>query len=183
MRSLTADLFLTVDGFARGENSPAFFGYDGPDLASWIGEQMSSPHVIVMGANTYRLLAGMSNQVDDDPMAAVPKVVFSRSLQPPVDWPNTTLIADDAAAAMPALKDEDGAPLRVIGSISLVRSLLRLGLLDRLRLMVFPQVLGDSGREPAFAGLPDLTLRLDSTRVLDGRLILTEYVPEVPTAR
>jgi dihydrofolate reductase len=181
MRSLTADLFVTVDGFARGENSPAFFGYDGPDLASWIGEQLSSPHVIVMGANTYRLFAGMGNQVDD-PMAVLPKVVFSQSLQPPLEWANTTLIADDAAAAMPALKDEDGAPLRVIGSISLVRSLLRLGLLDRLRLIVFPLVLGDSGREPAFAGLPDLNLRLDSTRVLDGRLILSEYVPEMPTA-
>jgi dihydrofolate reductase len=181
MRSLTADLFVTVDGFARGENSPAFFGYDGPDLASWIGEQLSSPHVIVMGANTYRLFAGMGNQVDD-PMAVLPKVVFSQSLQPPLGWANTTLIADDAAAAMPALKDEDGAPLRVIGSISLVRSLLRLGLLDRLRLIVFPLVLGDSGREPAFAGLPDLNLRLDSTRVLDGRLILSEYVPEMPTA-
>jgi dihydrofolate reductase len=180
MRSLTADLFLTVDGFARGENSPAFFGYAGPDLASWIDEQTSTPHVIVMGANTYRLLAPMGGASSDDPMTAQQKIVFSRSLQPPLEWANTTLIPDDVAEAMPALKHEDGDPLRVIGSISLVHSLLRLGLVDRLRLMVFPQLLGESGREPAFAGLPDLNLRLDSTKILDGRLLLIEYVPDTP---
>jgi dihydrofolate reductase len=179
LRSLTADLFLTVDGFARGEHSAAFFGYDGPDLASWISEQMSTPHVIVMGANTYRALAGMSS---DDPMTATSKIVFSRSLRPPLEWANTTLIADDVTTAVPALKRADGAPLRVIGSISLVRTLLRLGLLDRLRLMVFPQLLGDSGREPAFAELPDIDLHLDSTTVLDGRVLLIEYVPEAPAA-
>ena len=182
MRSLTADLFLTVDGFARGEHSPAFFGYDGPDLTSWIGQQMSTPHAIVMGANTYRALAGMSSDSSSDPMTALPKIVFSRSLRPPLEWANTTLIADDVTAAVPALKRQDGDPLRVVGSISPVRSLLRLGLLDRLRLMVFPQLLGDSGREPAFADLPDINLQLDSTSVLDGRLLLIEYVPEVSAA-
>jgi dihydrofolate reductase len=180
VRSLTADLFLTVDGFARGAHSPAFFGYDGPDLASWIGEQMSTPHVIVMGANTYRALAEMSSDSGDDPMTAMSKIVFSRSLRPPLAWANTTLIADDVTTAVPALKRADGDPLRVIGSVSLVRSLLRLGLLDRLRLMVFPQLLGDSGREPAFAELPDIDLQLGSTNVLDGRLLLIEYVPEAP---
>jgi dihydrofolate reductase len=180
MRSLTADLFLTVDGFARGENSPAFFGYDGPDLAAWIGEQTSTPHVIVMGANTYRSLAPMSSASSGDPMTAQQKIVFSRSLQLPLEWANTTLMADDLAHAMPALKQEDGDPLRLIGSIALLQSLLRLGLVDRLRLMVFPQLLGESGREPAFAGLPDIDLRLESTQVLDGRLLLIEYVPETP---
>lgn len=77
---------------------------------------------------------------------------------------------------MPALKQQPGGPLRVIGSLSLTRSLLRLGLVDRLRLMLFPQVLGESGRERMLEGVPDLDLTLVSTKVLDERLVLVEYM-------
>jgi dihydrofolate reductase len=67
---------------------------------------------------------------------------------------NTRLLASDGALA--ALKDEPGDPLRVIGSLSLVRRLMGRSLVDRLRLMVFPQVLGVSGaRAPVQAGRED----------------------------
>ena len=49
------------------------------------------------------------------------------------------------------------------------------GLMDRLRLVVFPQILGETGREPIFAGLPDIGLELVGTDVLDGRLVALEY--------
>jgi hypothetical protein len=45
------------------------------------------------------------------------------------------------------------------------------------RLMVFPQILGETGREPIFAGLPDIDLKLVGTNVLDGRLVTSEYRP------
>jgi hypothetical protein len=51
------------------------------------------------------------------------------------------------------------------------------GLMDRLRLVVFPQILGETGREPLFAGLPDIGLELVETDVLDGRLVALEYRP------
>jgi dihydrofolate reductase len=178
VRELIADLFVTVDGYARGRNSPAFFGYPGPDLDAWIDDQLGRPHVLVMGANTYRLLSAMADDPSGSSMTALPKIVFSRSLAHPLSWANTTLIADDVATAVPALKREPGDPLRLIGSLGLVRSLLRLGLVDRLRLMVFPQVLGASGQEPVFADLPDLNLVLNSTSVLDGRLVLLDYRPQ-----
>ena len=108
MRQLTADLFLTVDGFARGENSPAFFGYDGPDLSAWVSEQVGRPYVTLMGANTYRALAGFSAAMSDDPMTTLPKIVFSRSLRAPLEWDNTTLISEDLTDAIPALKQLDG---------------------------------------------------------------------------
>jgi dihydrofolate reductase len=76
------------------------------------------------------------------------------------------------------MKREDGAPMRVIGSLSLVRSLLRLGLVDRLRIMVFPQILGATGQEPILKGLPDIDLRLNATQVLGARLVLLDYSPE-----
>jgi dihydrofolate reductase len=180
MRELTVDLFSTVDGWLRGRNSVAFFGYDGPELAAWIGEQLARPQVTLMGANTYRALAQFAAEGTDPAsrrMDDVPKVVFSKSLKPPLTWTNTTLVAEDAAVALPAMKQQPGDPLRVIGSRSLVRSLFRLGQVDRVRLMVFPQVLGETGEERLFEGLPDIDLRLVSTEVLDGRLVLLEYAP------
>ncbi|MFY1691336.1 dihydrofolate reductase family protein [Plantactinospora sp. WMMB782] len=175
MRELTVDLFSTVDGWLRGRDSPAFFGYDGPDLRAWIDEQSDRPQVMLMGANTYRALVEMGGGQPSDPLARLPKMVFSKSLRPPLAWPGTSLVAEAVEVAVPALKDAPGDPLRVIGSRSLVRSLFRLGLVDRLRLMVFPQVLGESGEERMLAGLPDLDLRLAATEVFDKRLVLLDY--------
>lgn len=180
MRELIADLFITVDGFAKGRNAPAYFGYGGPDLDAWIGEQLATPHVMLMGGNTYRAMSEIVATGADrifTRMDELPKVVFSASLRPPLTWANTTLVSDDVAVAVPAMKAEPGDPLRVIGSVSLVRSLLRLGLVNRFRLMLFPQLLGETGEEPAFAGLPDINLGLSARRVLDERLVLLEYLP------
>ncbi|MEH1129892.1 dihydrofolate reductase family protein [Micromonospora sp. CPCC 206061] len=180
MRELTVDLFSTVDGWGRGRDSPAYFGYPGPDLQAWIDEQTARPHVILMGGNTYRALAQFNAEADDPTakrMNELPKVVFSRSLRPPLAWSNTTLVADDVTVAVPAMKNEPGDPLRVIGSLALGRSLFRLGLVDRLRLIVFPQVLGETGEERILDGLPDVNLRLVSANVLDQRLVLLDYAP------
>ena len=76
-----------------------------------------------------------------------------------------------------ALKQQPGDPLRTIGSVSLVKSLMQQGLVDRLRLMVFPLVLGSAGREPIFAGYTHTRLDLIQTKVLDSRLVLLEYRP------
>ena len=91
-------------------------------------------------------------------------MVFSRTLEPPLTWNNTTLVSRDLASAVPAMKAEDGDPLRLIGSLSVLRSLLRLGLVDRLRLLLFPQLLGATGDESVFENLGiDVDLRLEST--------------------
>ena len=65
MRQLTVDLFCTVDGWLRGRNSPAYFGYDGPDLRAWIDDQVARPQVILMGSNTYRALVQFAAAGDD----------------------------------------------------------------------------------------------------------------------
>jgi dihydrofolate reductase len=164
---LTADLFCTVDGWAAGLDAPAFFGCDGPDLRQWIADELARPQVLVMGRGTYEMLAPMPR--DGGRMDTVPKLVVSRTLTGPLDW-NARATPDLAA-------ERGGDPLRVIGSLTLVRSLLAGGLVDRLRLLVFPQVLGATGREPVFAGLPDLHLDLVTTQVLDSRLVLLDYRP------
>ena len=59
----------------------------------------------------------------------------------------------------------------------MVKALLEAGLVDPLRLVVFSQILGETGRETIFAGLPDVDLELIETNVLDGRLVTLEYRP------
>ncbi len=110
-------------------------------------------------------------------MTELPKLVFSRTLSEPPAWENTQLMKGCLADEMLALKQKTGETLRCIGSISLVKSMIQLGLVDRLRLMIFPLILGTAGREPIFATYARTNLKLTDTRVLDSRLILLEYRP------
>ena len=108
-------------------------------------------------------------------MNALPKLVFSSALKEPLAWKNTRLVKRPVADKIKALKQERGDPLRSIGSISLVKSMMQIGLVDRLRLMIFPLVLGDAGREPIYAGYPQVGLELIDTKILDSRIMFTEY--------
>jgi dihydrofolate reductase len=179
---LTADLFISADGYALGENTGPYFGYGGPELDRWIETQLGQPHLDLMGRVTYEALAAVSSgdaaasgDSGGDRMTAQPKAVVSGTLREPLSWPNTRLIQGDAGAAIAALKQESGVPLRTVGSLTLVRSLLDLALVDRLRLAVFPLMLGPDGREPAFAGYQRTALDLVASSVLDGRIVLLEY--------
>ena len=169
-RSLSADLFITLDGYAKGDRSPAYFGMLGPEFERWIEREMTRPQVIVMGRVTYETLA----QYDDgtSPLAKMPKIMVSRTLTS-ASWGETRVV--DSDEALTALKQEPGPPLRIMGSLSLVQRLLRARVLDRLRLIVFPLVLGETGSEPTFANLPDLEFELVESSVLDGRLLMLEY--------
>jgi dihydrofolate reductase len=174
--TLTADLFISVDGWARGEHSPAYFGYDGPDLRRWIEEELARPQHVLMGRRTYEALAAVADQVsEENPLTGPPTTVFSRTLSE-VTWPNAT-VAGDLLESVRSLKATSPVPLRTMGSLSLVRQLLTAGVLDRLRLMVFPLLVGPGGREPAFEGVGEADLTLTAERVLDGRILLLEYAP------
>lgn len=185
MRELTADLFISLDGFASGVNQAAYFGYFGQNLGDWVRDHLEQPQVMIMGRATYVALAQFSASATDElsvKMSSVPKLVFSSTLKEPLAWKNTRLLKSAVADEIRALKQQPGNPLRSIGSISLVKSMMQLGLVDRLRLMVFPLILGSAGREPIFADYPQRSLELIDTKVLDSRLILLEYRPVIRSA-
>jgi dihydrofolate reductase len=178
MRELTADLFISLDGFASGVREPAFFGYFGPDLGKWVNDHLREPQVLIMGRVTYEALSQFSASGTDEAsvrMSEFPKVVFSSTLREPLGWKNARIARGPAAEEIRTLKRQPGDPLRSIGSISLLKSLMHAALVDRLRLMVFPVILGDSGREPISAGYQRMGMELMDTRVLDSRLVLLEY--------
>jgi dihydrofolate reductase len=180
LRELTADLFISLDGFASGVNEAAFFGYFGEELGKWVSDHLQQPQLLIMGRVTYEALA-QSAPSGADPvsvrMTEVPKLLFSNTLKEPLTWKNTRLANASVADEIRALKRQTGDPLRSIGSVSLVRSMMQSGLVDRLRLMVFPVILGTGGREPIYASYPRTALELIDTKVLDSRLILLEYRP------
>jgi dihydrofolate reductase len=180
MRDLTADLFISLDGFAAGTNEKAYFGYDGPDLAHWVETEVNKPQVILMGRNTYMILSKFADAAPDPHnvrMNDLPKLVFSNTLHGPLTWSNTQVLAGDLAQQIRTLKQQSGDPIRTIGSLQLVHGLMQLGLVDRLRLMVFPLILGDAGREPIYADFRRTALHLVQKKVLDSRLMLLEYEP------
>jgi dihydrofolate reductase len=184
MRELTADLFVSLDGFASGVDQPPYFGYFGTDLWSWVRKQLDEPHVIIMGRVTYQALAQFSASASDEvstKMSALPKVVFSSTLKEPLAWKHTRVLNGAVADEIKTLKQQHGDPLRSIGSIRLVKSMVELGVVDRLRLMVFPLILGHAGREPIFANYPLERLELINTKILDSRVFLLEYRPSHST--
>jgi dihydrofolate reductase len=182
MRKLIADLFISLDGYAAGENVAGYFGMLGPELEEWVREHVDEPEELVMGRRTYEMLAQFAispDETDESPsrMDELPKIVLSHTLRDVLPWTPARVISGDLTSVVGELKRQDGPMLRTIGSISVVRDLIAAGLLDRLRLVVFPIVLGGDGREPAFADHPRGTMELVDSKVLDGRLIALEYRP------
>jgi dihydrofolate reductase len=168
VQPLTVDIFLSVDGWAKGD--AAYFGYDGPELAEWISMELARPQLVLFGRRTYEALGNAL----DDRMAALDKVVFSRTLTTTA-WPNSRLCGDDAVTEVGRLKREGDVPLRTMGSLSVARQLGAAGLVDRLRLMTFPLLAGTDGREWFFDKWVPTALELAGIRVLDGRVLLIEY--------
>jgi dihydrofolate reductase len=147
---------------------------------AWLEQKLAEDHIIVMGANTYRTMSQIVAEHEDPTfarMAEIPKVVFSTTLEPPLTWANTELVAEDAVTALRRMKEEGSAPMRTLGSSSLTKVLLREGLVDYLQLVVFPVVTGQSALNPIFADWPDLDLERVGSSTYDGRMRRLEYVP------
>ena len=108
------------------------------------------------------------------------KVVFSSTLKDPLAWANTQLVRGDPVEAVAAMK-RNGTNMSTLGSLTLCRSLLEAGLVDRFRVGVFPVITGKTGRERIYDGYPDVALDMVVSRTFDGKIQLLEYVPRVLT--
>ena len=183
MASLMVDFIISLDGYASADDWPGLWGMDVPEYIAFVEEGAENEHVALMGATTYRLMSGFATELPDDPgvvaLTSLPKVVFSSTLEAPLSWANSELVDGDAVEAVKDMKRSDPRPLRTIGSLSVCRSLLQAGVVDRFRVVVFPVITGATGKERIFDGYPDVALDLIESRTFDGRLQLLEYVPTV----
>jgi dihydrofolate reductase len=191
MPELLVDYITSLDGYASGEGWPGFWGLEGPEYLAWLGEQPEVTYL--MGATTYRLMSGFSagevpegqdgftadEQESVDELTAASKVVFSSTLDEPLTWANATLVRGDAVEAVRELKQDGPNLLSTIGSLSLARTLLQAGLVDRFRVVMFPVITGATGAERIYDGYPDVALEMTESRTFDGSIQLVEYRPTV----
>jgi dihydrofolate reductase len=181
MPELMVDVITSLDCFSSAEGWPGLWGMGGPEYFAWLEQDATSTYTVLMGATTYRLFVGFteSGEEDMDGLTAMDKIVFSSTLEDPLTWANTRLVSGDAVEAVRGMKQDGDTAMRTIGSLSLCRSLLAAGLVDRFRVVVFPVVTGASGREHFYAGWPDVFLETVDHRTFDGRLQMMEFVPRV----
>jgi dihydrofolate reductase len=191
MPELLVDFITSLDGYASAEGWPGFWGLQGPEYLAWLDKQPDA--TLLMGANTYRLMSGFAagqtpagteeftadEQASVDGLTRASKLVFSASLEEPLTWANATLVRDDAVTVVRTIKESGSGLMGTIGSISLCRSLLRAGLVDRFRVVMFPVITGATGAERIYDGYPDVALEMIDNRTFDGRIQLVEYRPRV----
>jgi dihydrofolate reductase len=181
MPELMIDFITSVDGYGAADGWPGLWGMEVPEYLAWVREQPEADYTILMGANTYRLMLDLAADGEPgiDALTEKPKMVFSSTLTEPLSWPNTQLVAQDALESVRDMKDNGTDSMRTLGSLTLCRSLLKAGLVDRYRVVVFPVITGSSGKDRIYDEYPDVALDMVSSRVFDGRLQLLEYVPTV----
>lgn len=191
MSELMVDFITSLDGYASADGWPGWWGLESSEYLGWLGEQPQA--TLLMGATTYRLMSNMaeghnpdgSEELSNHEQAAIDgltrasKVVFSSTLDPPLSWPNTTLVRGDAVDAVRAMKESGSGLLSTIGSVSLCRSLMAAGLVDRFRVVMFPVITGATGTERIYDGYPDVALEMIQSRAFEGGLQLVEYRPRV----
>ena len=185
----TFDVFATVDGFGSYNSNGDWGGYwgkQGPEFLNRRLAQYSEDQRLVLGANTFRdflhfLGPNSEESLVSDPintrMKNMPTTVISTRLREPLDWPNATLVSGDAVEIVARLKEESTVPLRSHGSLSLNRTLMAAGLVDRVQLTIFPVISGQTGTDPIFQGAADFDLELLESRTLDGHTQELIYRP------
>lgn len=182
MATFTVDFFSTLDGNGSAKGWPGYWGKEGPELRADRVRTFAQDQVLVFGGTTFREFREFVVEYDEpyyDSMTRLPKIVFSRTLAPPLGWENSTLISDDAVTVVERLKNETDAPMRSHGSITLNRALLAAGLVDRLEVMLFPAITGRAGYAALFADGPEFDLELIESTVLDGRTQKLVYIPHL----
>ena len=197
MGKLIVTEFVTLDGVAQAPGGPdedrdggfSHGGWQAPvadqESGEVIFEQARSMDALILGRRTYEIFADYwPSAPPESPFTGllngVPKYVASRTLAGPLAWPASTLVGDDLVASVIALKERHDE-VHVIGSLDLLQSLLRFGLVDRMNLWLYPVLLG-SGKQVFAEGTVPTALHLtESVTYPSGTLHLSYETAGVPT--
>jgi dihydrofolate reductase len=188
MRKLLTTTFVTLDGVMQAPGGPEedpvggfdlggwSVGYFDDTVGGWMGETMTPPFDLLLGRRTYEIFAAYwptSTEDTSDLLNDATKYVASRTLER-VDWRNSRLLEGDAAGAVRALKTGDGPQIQVHGSGDLIQTLLTNDLVDEMRVLVFPVVLGRGKRLFADGTVP-AGLRLLNSSVSPSGVVRLVY--------
>lgn len=177
MRKIAAGLFVSLDGIIETPERWSM-PYFNDELGKEVGAQMAAADTLLLGRITYEgFAAAFSGQSggDADHMNRVQKVVVSTTLDQ-AEWQHATLLKGDVAEGIARLKALPGKNIGMSGSATLVRWLLRQGLLDELHLLVIPVLVGHGKRLFEDEGDP-VALRLAESKSLSNGVLHLTYVP------
>jgi dihydrofolate reductase len=179
MRKIVAGLFVSLDGVVEAPET-WHFPYFNDEMAEAVASQMAAADTMLLGRRTYEEFAAYwadkGSEVElADQINNTPKLVASTTLKE-VEWRNSTLIEGNVAEQLRRLKEEPGKDISITGSGTLVRSLLRDKVLDELRLLVHPIVVG-AGKRLFEATGDRVALKLVDSRTFSTGVLYLTYEP------
>jgi dihydrofolate reductase len=181
MRKIIVEAEVSLDGAIGGEG-PDFwaqvFKYHGEDVVDYLNDLLSIPDALLMGRKTFEVFAQVwasSEGEQADRINSMPKYVASRTLKAPLAW-NATLLEGDIAKEIGKLKEQPGRDLVQYGVGELTQTMLQHGLVDELRLVVFPFVFGRGQR--IFENFDNTGLNLLDTNTFSTGAIALHYQPK-----
>jgi dihydrofolate reductase len=178
VRKIVAAEFISMDGVVESPDTwsgPYFSG----ELSQAIGAQMAATDTLLMGRVGYQEFAAhWPDQTGNIAsfMNETPKLVVSTTLTAVDEWQNSRLVAGDVVEELIAIKQQSGGQINITGSVTLVRSLLRDNLLDELRLLVCPIVVG-TGKRLFPDGCDPTDLALVDVQALEAGVLYATYTP------
>jgi dihydrofolate reductase len=183
MRKLIVSEFVTLDGVMEApggeEGHPHtgwVFDFMSPEQEQYKLDEVLESEALLLGRVTYEGFAAAwpaRSGPFADKMNSMPKFVVSSTLQE-LEWDNSTPIRGDVADEVAKLKQQEGGPIVVAGSCTLVHTLVEHDLVDEYRLMIFPVILGSGKR--LFPETPDKTvLKLADTQTFSSGVVVHTY--------
>lgn len=183
MRKIFSFMVVTVDGYYEGPNQEFDWPVVDEEFNEFALEQLDEIDTLLFGRVTYQGMAAYwptpAAEADDPSVAArmngISKIVISRTLNE-AEWANTRLIKNGVAEELTRLKQQSGKALAIFGSSNLTVSLLESGLVDELRIMVNPVVLG-AGKSLFKTANKRIRLKLLKSRPFSSGNVLLYYEP------
>jgi Dihydrofolate reductase len=185
MRKLVLFMHVSLDGYASDLNGGLDWIPYNEELEKYAEEVVAEVGSPVYGRTTYRMMESYWPTVLDNPDASrhdmehakwvqdVKKIVISSTLDK-AEWNNTTLIKDNIAEEIKALKEQPGKNLVIFGSPGAAKTLLELGLIDEFMLTICPVILG-RGKSVFDGANEKINLKLLSSRTLKSGIIAARY--------
>lgn len=179
MRKLIITEWISLDGiFDAGLMNKWWLPFDSPGRQKYIQDTINNCEIMLYGRTTYEMLypywssfkhneQGVADQLNN----CKKFVVSSRLKKAP--WGDTTILGSDFIKSVKKLKEEEGGYILVQGSSSLVKPLLEEGLVDELRLLINPSIVGSGER--LFHQEVDCHLNFLGFEQLDANVILASY--------
>ena len=180
MRKVIVEAEVSIDGAMGGERQDFWqqiFQFHSVDVTEYLNDLLFMPDALLMGKRTYEGFAQIwptRQGSDADRINGMPKFVASRTLKEPLHW-NATLMKGDVAEEIGKLKQESGKGLLQYGMGELTHTMLKHGLVDELRILVFPFSFGDGPR--IFEHMGVNTLKLVDTKTFSSGVVALHYQP------